>query len=389
MTRYLRPRALLLGVVLVLAQSVLGPSTARTATAGSGVECDRIWQTSEDSGTFYETNRTRIDRRPGHGWRVGTPKSAGMDPAVLEAGLRQLGRERSVFSALVVRHGRLVAERYFHGSRQDHSNNVHSSSKSMLQALIGIAVRQGAIGSIDDPVHRYLPEYFADATAAERRITLRHLLTMTAGWKWQEDETEYTVEKQRDWVKAIVDRDLEHKPGTAFNYSSGNTHLLSAVLQRASGRNTCEFAQRYLFDPLGITAEHWGRDPQGVYSGGYNLYLTPRELARFGLLYLNRGRWQGRQVVPRETVAQSMRPAVRTGDGYSYASGWWVRQVGGHAVPFAWGHGGQYIYLLPAADVVVVVTENTREGHENEDVDLRTFLDDHVLRSVRAGGEGG
>ncbi|WP_406437683.1 beta-lactamase family protein [Streptomyces sp. NBC_01613] len=386
MTRCLRPRALLLGAALVLAQPVLGPSTARTATTGSGVDCDRIWQTPEDNGTFYETNRTRIDPRPGHGWTVGSPQSVGMDPAVLEAGLRQLGRERSVFSALVVRHGRLVAERYFHGSRRNHSNNVHSASKSMLQALIGIAVRQGFIGSIDDPVHRYLPEYFADAPAAERRMTLRHLLTMTAGWEWQEDETEDTVEKQRDWVKAIVDRDLAHEPGTAFTYSTGNTHLLSAVLQRASGLNTCEFARRYLFDPLGITAEHWGRDPQGVYSGGYNLYLTPRELAKFGLLYLNQGRWQGRQVVPRETVTQSMRPVVRAGDGYSYAHGWWVRRIGGRIVPFAWGYGGQYIYLLPAADVVVVVTENTRVSHENVDVDLRTFLEDHVLRSVRARG---
>ncbi|WP_328499699.1 beta-lactamase family protein [Streptomyces sp. NBC_00457] len=386
MTRYLRPRALLLGAALVLAQPVLGPSTARTATTGSGVDCDRIWQTPEDNGTFYETNRTRIDPRPGHGWRVGSPQSAGMDPAVLDAGLRRLGRERSVFSALVVRHGRLVAERYFHGSHRGHSNNVHSSSKSMLQALIGIAVRQGFIGSVDDPVRRYLPEYFADAPAAKRRITLRHLLTMTAGWQWKEDEAEYTVEKQRDWVKAIVDRDLEHEPGKAFNYSSGNTHLLSAVLQRASGSSTCGFAQRYLFDPLGITAEHWGRDPQGVYSGGYNLYLTPRELAKFGLLYLNKGRWQGRQVVPRETAAQSMRPVTSAGDGFSYAHGWWNRRIGGRATPFAWGHGGQYIYLLPAEDIVVVVTGNTREGHENVDVDLRTFLEHEVLPSVRAGG---
>ncbi|MFD4603316.1 serine hydrolase domain-containing protein [Streptomyces sp. NPDC058464] len=383
MTRYLRPRALLLGAVLVLAQLFLGPSTARTVTIGSGVDCDRIWQTPEGNGTFYETNRTRIDPRPGHDWPVGSPRSVGMDAAVLEAGLHRLGRERSVFSALVVRHGRLVAEGYFHGSRRDHSNNVHSVSKSVLQALIGIAVRRGFIGSIDDPVHRYLPEYFADAPAEARRITLRHLLTMTAGWEWQEDETEYTVERRRDWVKAIVERDLEREPGTAFTYSSGNTHLLSAVLQRASGRSTCEFAQRYLFDPLGITAEHWGRDPQGVYSGGYNLYLTPRELAKFGLLYLNRGRWQGRQVVPRETVSQSMRPVVRVGDGYSYAHGWWLRRIGGRTVPFAWGYGGQYIYLLPAADVVVVVTENTREGHENVDVDLRVFLEDYVLRSVR------
>ena len=148
----------------------------------------------------------------------------------------------------------------------------------------------------------YLPEYFGNAPAGKKKITLRHLLTMRSGLEWTEDSTEDQVEKAPDWVQAILGRPLASAPGTAYNYSSGNTHVVSAVLQKATGMSTCQFARRYLFGPMGITAEHWGRDPRGVFSGGYNLYLTPRELAKFGLLYLHGGKWNGRQLVPPDAV---------------------------------------------------------------------------------------
>ena len=212
------------------------------------VACGSIHRTSGKAETFYEYNPTYVDPNDdSKAWRFSSPAVQGMDPVTLENGLMGLSRENSLLSVLVIRKNRMVAEQYFHGGGVRKSNNVHSASKSMMQALVGIAVAKGFIGSLDDKVSKYLPEYLPDTSARKRQISLRDLLTMSSGLAWQEDDTEYKIEQKPDWVKAILDQPLQHDPGTVFNYSTGNTHVLSAVLQRATGMSTCDFAARYLF----------------------------------------------------------------------------------------------------------------------------------------------
>jgi CubicO group peptidase (beta-lactamase class C family) len=366
----------LAGCAGVASPKATATAAARTAT----VDCGRI---AGDGRTFYEDNPTYTDPRDDRAdWSPNPPERQGMDSTTLGTGLTKLGDNASLFSALVIRHDRLVAERYYHGSGAQRSSNVHSASKSMLQALVHIAVAKGYIASLDDAVAGYLPEYFGDASADKKQITIRHMLTMTSGLDWTEDSTESEVEKASNWVQAILGRPLVSGPGTTYNYSSGNTHVVSAVLEKATGMSICRFAHQYLFGPMGITAEHWGRDPQGIFSGGYNVSLTPREMAKFGLLYLHDGKWGGRPLVPHSAVRAAQAQTTRVDDTVGYSEGWWMRTIAGRSMYFAWGYGGQFIYVIPSADIVLVTSENTSDNTVNKEIDAMAFIRDYLLLSI-------
>lgn len=368
--------------LLALAGCTEAASSKSTATAPATtvtVACDRI---AGNGRTFYESNPTYTDPRDdGADWPPTPPEEQGLDSTVLRTGLTKLGNNASLFSALVIRHDRLVAERYYHGSGAQRSNNVHSASKSILQALVHIAIAKGYIESLDNPVADYLPEYFGNASPDKKKITIRHMLTMTSGLDWTEDSTEIQVEEASNWVQAILGRSLVSVPGATYNYSSGNTHVVSAVLQKATRMSTCQFAHQYLFGPMGITAEHWGRDPRGIFSGGYNVYLTPREMAKFGLLYLHDGKWAGQPLVPHGAVRAAQAQTTQVDDTSAYSEGWWMQTVSGRSMYFAWGYGGQFIYVIPSADIVLVTSENTSKN-SNKEINSRAFIRDYLLPSI-------
>lgn len=385
-TRPLRARPLAglsLAVVAILVASCSGvavtrrPSGAPVASTAV-VDCDSIWRRA-GSG-WYESNPTYSDPVDDSAdWVVDTGQ--GVDEALIDAGVEAI-RNSSLTSVLVVRNDELVFERYLNGAGRSTSSNIHSASKTLLGAALAVAVREGFLPSLDTPVSDVLPEYFVDAPAGKKAITIRHLMTMSSGLAWTDDETEYRLETTNDWVKAVLDQRLVATPGTTFNYSSGNTHVLSAVLQRASGMSTCQFVHQYLLTPMNVTAEHWGRDPQGISSGGYNVYLTPREMAKIGLLLLHGGTWKGRQLVPSSFIAEARQPRFVVDSAYSYGELLWLRTISGHQVSFAWGWGGQFIYVIPDHDVVLVATENTNDDHDNQEVDLGPFIRDFLLPAL-------
>src|SRR3954468_22022570 len=330
--------------------------------AVAAFDCGRI-QGPLSSNQFYEDNPTYTDPvDDSASWRTSTPAAQDMDPSRLERAATALAELPYTVSFLVIRHETLVFERYFHGSARNQSNNVHSASKSIWGAAIGIAIDQGRIPGADATIASILPKRYGAATSLETgTITVRDLLTMTSGTRWNENTTENRIEQTPDWVASTLQLPRAAEPGTRFNYSTGDTHLSSAVLTAATHTSACEFIHENLLAPLGIVAEHWGRDPQGYFSGGYNFYATPRELAKFGLLYLNDGRWQGRQLVPAAWVAASTTNQVDAGAPYSYGYDFWLRDIAGHHVAMAWGYGGQMIYIVKDLDLVVVMTTNTRD----------------------------
>ncbi|MFZ1912773.1 MAG: serine hydrolase [Propionicimonas sp.] len=243
-------------------------------------------------------------------------------------------------------------------------------------------MERGDIPSLDTRVSDVLPEYFTGSESSRSAITLRDLMTMSAGLSWTEDETEYKIESSTDWVAAVLGQRMASTPGTSFTYSTGNTHVLSAIIQRATGMGTCEFVHQYLFSPMNVTAEHWGRDPQGVSSGGYNLYLTPRELAKFGLLMLHDGTWKGQQLVPAKYIQEAQRTVFDVDATTSYGELFWVRTIAGHKTFFAWGWGGQFVYVIPDEDLVLVITQNTSDDHANREVDAAAFIEESLLPSI-------
>lgn len=362
------------------------PAERRTPAPEAAVaqpDCEEIWQRGDGEQGFYEDNPVYEDPYDDSAeWEVATPASQGLDEDLVREGADRLARVGSLRSVIVVRHGRLVFERYYHEGGPTQSRNVHSASKGILQGLLGIAIERGDLGGLDDKVSDYLPAGYFDS-AAKRDLTLRDMITMRSGLSWREDHTEYGIGRHRDWVRRILARPLVAEPGSeaAFTYSSGNTHVLSAVLQSATGMSTCEFAQRHLFGPLGISPEHWGRDPMEVFTGGFSLYLRPRELARFGQVYLDGGRWDGTQVVPEATVDQAARDRHScSADGWCYSHGWWWKTIAGHDTFVAYGFGGQMIYLIPDLDLVFSQTQDT--GTASPETDHEAYVADYLIPAV-------
>lgn len=385
-TRFVGPTA---AVVLALVLASCSRTPMSTGTTGGGLPvtasastasvCEGDGRTAGDS--WYESNPTYSDPvDDSSDWPAASP-SSGVDVSRLDAGVRAI-QNSSLTSVLVVRHGALVYERYLNGASRSTSSNVHSASKIVIGAALAVAVREGRIPSLDARVSDLLPEYFAGASEEKKSITVRHLMTMSSGLAWTEDETEYRLERTSNWVEGILAQPLVATPGTTFEYSTGNTHVLSAILQRATGMNTCAFVHQRLFTPMNVTAEHWGRDPQGVSSGGYNVYLTPREMAKIGVLLLNGGTWKGQSLVPEWFVAEAQQPRFAVDSTYSFGELLWLRTVSGHRVFVAWGWGGQFIYVIPDDDIVLVATENTTDGHDNTELDLGPFIRDSLLPAL-------
>ena len=290
-------------------------------------------------------------------------------------------------SLLVSQHGQLVRERYFNGARRSGRTNIKSASKSIISALVGIAVRDGKL-ELTQRVGAFFPQYVGPpADPRVRDVTVEHLLTMRAGLQSTSFEHYGRWVTSGNWVRHVLTRPFEAPPGGPMIYSTGSTHLLSAILTKVTGMSTREYANRQLGRPLGIVFPRWRTDPQGVYFGGNDMYLTPRELLAFGQLYLSGGRSGGRQVLPRAWVDSTMVPRTRSGwSGHEYGYGWWLRDSGGYRVSFAWGYGGQFVFVVPELELVVVATSdaNVRSrggGHLDQ---VHALLDEIVRRASLA-----
>jgi CubicO group peptidase (beta-lactamase class C family) len=341
------------------------------------------------------------DYWPTSGWRTAPPEAEGMDPAVLAA---IPGDVSSVYpevrSVLVVRHGYLVYERYWHGMTAGDGEDLYSVTKSVVSALVGIALGEGKLKGLDQTVGELLARHLprgADPRLA--RVTLEQLLTMTSGLAGDDPSLggdpriSQRQGASRDWVRHVLGRRLATDPGGAFAYSSATSHLLSAVVADATGMSTLAFARARLFGPLGIATARapepvfvahpsraalaayrrapvaWPTDPQGYHLGFSGLRLPSRDLAKFGYLYLNGGRWDATQVVPAGYVAASTRPhATPPPDGIggaSYGYQWWVTSQAGHPSFLALGKGGQLVQVVPDLDLVAVVTSDATQDRND------------------------
>jgi CubicO group peptidase (beta-lactamase class C family) len=320
---------------------------------------------------------------PTEGWRTSTPEQQGMDSDLLAQMLQAIeDRGLNIHSVLVVRNGYIVTEAYYSSFHQDTKHGLWSVTKSLVSALVGIAIDKGYIDGVDQPAVDCFPD-LADAggDARRRTMTLEHLLTMTSGLDWSDDKDIPTMAQGRDWPRYVLGRPMVEEPGIRFNYNSGNTHVLSAIIQDASGMDTLDFARKYLFDPLGISDVEWETDPSGIPIGGWGLQLRPRDLAKLGYLYLNEGAWDGQQIIPADWVRESTQKRVRVEEHLEpwdlhYGYGWWLHEFGAYA---AHGRGGQFIFVIPDLDVVVVFTSWLPES---EFVQPELLIRDFIVPAV-------
>ncbi len=306
-------------------------------------------------------------------WKTASPEDHGLNPLILSEVHQYIQDDGRINSFLIVKNGYLVVEEYYNGYDQNSLHNIYSCTKSVMSALIGIAIDKKHIKSVHEKVLDFFPDYeFKNVNDRKKEITLEHLLTMTAGLKFDELYIPYTdfenpfiqMINADDWIKFVLDKPMVYDPGTVFNYSSGNSHVLSAILQRATGTTSLDYAVNHLFSPLGISADdiEWETDPQGVYVGGSWLSMRSRDMAKFGLLYLHKGIWNGRRIVPEEWVIKSTEPLVTLDYDVDYGYHWWV----GDTMVYAQGYMGQFIYLLEDVDMVVVFTADVPESDVDE-----------------------
>jgi len=302
---------------------------------------------------------------------------------------------------LVVKDGCVVFEQYYGEEARDQSSNLWSVTKSFTSALVGILITRNLVTNVDQLMTAYLPRYpeFGE-------MSIRHVLTHTSGLSWTEEgEPWVNWVQSEDWIAAALARGREHAPGKVFKYSSANSQFLAGLIHAASGQTPGELAERDLFRPLGIPfnrsteivrydgwddykapLDHgWRQDPMGLETGGFCLYLTARDMAKFGFLFINRGAWDGRQILSPQWVEESTRDQVTNIHGrYSYGYHWWIAGVDNTPCFLASGLGGQIIGVVPSLDLVLVIkyeAENpvhpvTGTAHD----DMRLF--ELVLQSV-------
>ena len=292
-------------------------------------------------------------------------------------------------SLVVAQDGSIIGERYYHGATRERRANVKSVSKSIISALVGIAIAEGKLDSARQRIGEFFPrELRAPEHAAKRDITLVDLLSMRAGLESTSFDGYGRWVTSANWVRSALHEPVVAERGERgpMIYSTGNSHILSAILTRATGVSTLTYARRKLGRPLGIEIPGWPRDPQGIYFGGNDMRLTPRAMLAIGELYRNRGRVGRRQVVPEWWVDSSF--VVRTYspfNGHGYGWGWWGRNAGEYRVHFAWGYGGQFIFIVPALRATVVMTSDAEGRREWGHLDsLHDLLDSYVIPALEA-----
>lgn len=308
----------------------------------------------------------RVPEQIGDGWRTASLTDQNIDSRrIVEMLVRiQAGKYTGISSVLLARGGALVLEEYFGGFGRDDLHSTRSAAKAITSALVGIAIDQGFIESVYVPLLPYFPEYEGEIENWDERkrdITIAHILTMTSGIRGNEDAM-YPTD---DWIKFYLDQPLAAKPGEVFSYATSGVVALGNAITRASGLRIPAFADRYLFGPLGITAYRWpitnSRGSQGLAMTGGGLNLRPRDMLKFGQLYLNGGTWAGERLISQSWIEESTRKHSTSdlhGEDFGYLWRMIDRTVEGRRVRSfeAWGNGGQFIMVFPSLDLVAVFT---------------------------------
>lgn len=302
------------------------------------------------------------DRRywPTNGWRLVRPSDAQLDPDIFDVVTERLAIEVPSRSGFVVVYGGdIVYENYANGLTARDVTDIWSSTKSVTSAAIGIAIDDGSL-ELGSTLGEVIPDRIpagVDPTVAD--ITVEDLLRMCSGLKWNGPTDYANTDNADDWVERTMVQPLVATPGTAHTYNSGNSHLLSVVLQAATGQTLREFSQKRIFTPIGVEITDWLESPQGESAGGVGLFITPREMAKFGYLFLNGGKWADQQVIPADWVEVSTTFQVQPidsdnfGRGAGYGYHWWLDEIDGIPAYFALGYGESLIYVVPSLDLVV------------------------------------
>jgi CubicO group peptidase (beta-lactamase class C family) len=355
-------------VILFLTGCASAPAAAPNTTA---TQPSSTVSPTAEQGEYWPTG----------GWRTSTPEAQGMDGGILDQMVDNIKAQKlRLDSLLVIRNGYIVHETYFGSQSADQRHIQYSVTKSFVSTLIGIALDRGDIDRIDRRVLDFFPGFtITDPNPRRESMTLEDLLTMRSGLKWSDTDQDFSdLFRSTDWVRHMLNLPMVAEPGTKFSYCSGCTNLLSAVLQEATGMTAREFGEEALFRPLGISDLRWESDPAGISIGGWGLFLTPRDMAKLGFLYLHDGEWDGHQIVSAGWVKEATRKHTATDGTLGYGYQWWTYPSWDAYA--ALGRDGQTIFVIPGADVIVVTTAGG-VGHDR----IFRLIEQYVYPAINSG----
>lgn len=348
---------------------------------------DRIWYPRPKR----EIYKYQIPKQLNDGLATGALAESGLDTDLIKKMIERIMDDtyQNVHSILLVKNGKLVLEEYFYEYDANTLHQLRSSTKTFISALVGVANDRGFIKKLDDPVLSFFPEYqLKNLTSGKKAITIRNMLTQQSGLGCNDRDANSLGNETRiyptdDWVKSVLDLPMDGNPGQKAQYCSGNTLVLGRVVEKSSKLSLYDFAKKYLFEPLGTKDFKWDFVLKQSHQDDFGqLYLTPRDMAKFGLLYLNKGKWEGKQIVPEKYVAESLtKHAVVDGMDYGYV--WWLEPLVANGVNYegmaAKGNGGQRIFLWPSQNMVAVITS----GNYNAQSSSNKMLIECVLGGIK------
>lgn len=299
----------------------------------------------------------------------------------LDALVQPMDQYGPISSILISQRGELITEQYYGSMNAARGHNIKSASKSVLSILAGIAIDKGYLEGVEQEIGEFFPEYFGnDIESDKAKITIEDLLTMRSGLASTSRSNYGRWVTSSDWIRYALDRPMQGRPGQDRIYSTGNTHLLAVILHRATGLNTLQFANRYLFGPMNIEITGWDRDPQGYFLGGNNMAMRPADMVKIGRLMMDLGKYNGEQLVSENWIIQSVKPVTGRGGRNNYGYLWFRRMAGDYHMVYAFGNGGQYIFMMPELDSVITVT--TRNGSGQSTRNYRRQLFDIIDRDI-------
>lgn len=342
-------------IFLAIAITIIG-LTACNSEPRDEQELTNIRQ-EENSDTLTEPE---VTSEPVWQWQKDTPENHNMDSQFLNDFHNDLD-ETQVYTSLIIKDDVIIDEYYKDGYDQDSVFTLQSCSKSITSTLIGIAIDQGFIDGTDVPISQYFPQIEQYSNENLKNITIWHLLTHTSGLDISDNAIWDNWRASDDWVEYALSRPSVSAPGEVFDYSTAGTHLLTAILEKATGMSAYDFGKKYLFDPMGMTSVKCETAPEGTSDGGNGFAMNIYDMAKIGKLYLDAGKWQGRQLVSAQWIQEATSLQYKRSTGSAdYGYQWWVRTFGdkNYDAFFAQGHAGQYIFVVPEINLIVVFTSN-------------------------------
>lgn len=322
-----------------------------------------------------ESNRSnpynyQLPEQENDGWEVSSLSEVGMDASAIEEIAENIliDQFKGIHSMLIIRNGFLVFEEYFKNYNGDDLQHIFSITKSVTSSLTGIAIENGFFQGVEDSVLTFFPQYNID-NLDKQKLKLKHILTLTTGFEWDEKtypytdprNSEYQMVQTDDWMEFVLQRPLSHNPGEIYNYNTGAVHLFSAIFKESTGLFADEFAEQFLFEPLDITEYFWNSDNQGFPCTGATLgglKMKARDVAKFGYLYLNDGKWNNIQVIPKYWIEESVIPRINIDQNFQYGYLWRIGhyEINGNNIDYflAAGFGGQTLFIVPELDLMIV-----------------------------------